>query len=489
MPQNEKPAHLRKPGGRRRRRENSPSHTTPTENDHTLNEVGKIYEKILTYSTGTRYSIYILPVGIIFVIPIILGATVWSNSKIGGVKVDWFFTWIEAVWLTFWAMKFVARLIPKIFALLSGVVSSETKKYARVLYNLQDMIAFFGWVVVSFVLYEVLFSTAAAGNAPSGWTTVTKKILGAILVSTIIFFIEKIFVQLVSVNYHARSFNNRIAASKHAVYLLTLLFDASRTLFPLYGPDFLNEDYVIHSSIEAFVKKGWRISDDPNIAGQSHHRRVFKGIGRFSDKVNSVFGNIAAELTGKSVLPPRSSQSIIIQCLERTKAAKALGERLWYSFVLEGNDALRLTDLEEVLGPESHGIAQECFDYVDPYGNEDVSLDEFTMKITELALDRKAIARSMHDVSQAIKALDNVMSFVALLLSLFALGKYSSWYSLNFVYMLTQHDSFFPRYRVSLDSFHRIHDPSLTFFHLLSDCSGVPRFLYFSFRETSIRYQ
>jgi hypothetical protein len=59
---------------------------------------------------------------------------------------------------------------------------------------------------------------------------------------------------------------------------------------------------------------------------------------------------------------------------------------------------------------------------LDPDGNEDVSLEEMTLKLTEVSLDRKAIAKSMHDVSQAIKALDNVLSAVALLLSFFALS-------------------------------------------------------------------
>jgi hypothetical protein len=81
-------------------------------------------------------------------------------------------------------------------------------------------------------------------------------VLGAILVSTIIFIIEKIFVQLVSVNCHVRSFNNKIDDAKHAVHLLGLLFDASRTLFPMYGKEFLEEDYIIHANIETFIKKG-----------------------------------------------------------------------------------------------------------------------------------------------------------------------------------------------------------------------------------------
>jgi hypothetical protein len=92
---------------------------------------------------------------------------------------------------------------------------------------------------------------------------------------------------------------------------------------------------------------------------------------------------------------------------------------------MEGNDCLHLRDVQEVLGPESQDIAEECFEMLDPDGNGDVTLDEISMKLVELAQERKAIARSMHDVSQAIKALDNVMSSVAFLLSLFALSKSS----------------------------------------------------------------
>jgi hypothetical protein len=137
--------------------------------------MGTFYEKIFTYGTGTRYSIYIIPVALILMIPVILGATKVSSNpakdlKIGGIRVVWFFTWIESVWLSYWAIKLVARLVPKIFSDFAGVVSSETKKYVRVLENLQDAITFFGWVVVSFVLYEVLFSTSANGNTPGGWT-------------------------------------------------------------------------------------------------------------------------------------------------------------------------------------------------------------------------------------------------------------------------------------------------------------------------------
>lgn len=184
-----------------KRRRDDPSNPDQDGKPAHLNKVGRLYEKVLTYGTSTRYSIYILPVAIIIMIPTIVGATQVSRTdpKIGGVRLVWFFTWIESVWLSFWGMRFVARCIPVIFRYFASVVSTESKKYGRVLENLRDMITVFGWVIISFVLYEILFETSAAGNTPYGWTKTFKQVLGAILVSTIIPVIEKIFVQLVSV--------------------------------------------------------------------------------------------------------------------------------------------------------------------------------------------------------------------------------------------------------------------------------------------------
>jgi hypothetical protein len=43
---------------------------------------------------------------------------------------------------------------------------------------------------------------------------------------------------------------------------------------------------------------------------------------------------------------------------------------------------------------------------LDPDENKDVILEEVTLRVREISSDWKAIERSMHDISQAIKALD-----------------------------------------------------------------------------------
>lgn len=432
--ENEKIPQPHNPYGRRRAQTPPKEDFTHPDSPLHLTKFGAIYARILAYGTGTRYSIYIVPVAILLAIPVIVSATQVSNTdpRIGGIRLVWFFTWLLSVWLSLCGSIFVSNLLPAVFRYAIGVVSPKTKKYARVLENLKACVAMLLWVVVSFVLYSVLFGTASAGNNPGGWTHTFKKVLGAILVSTIVFTVEKFFVQVVSVSYHARSFNFRIAEVKRAVRLLSGLFEASRSLFPMYGADFWEEDQDIRPGFESYVRKSRfhynRLSkeQDPE---EMKKRRALRGLGTVGEKVHSVFGNIASELTGQTkLLPERSAQRFVMEALEKTKSSRALARRMWLSFVMEGNEVLHLSDLQDVLGPDEHEMAEESFRLIDPDWNRDVTLDEMVLKITELCNERKAIARSMHDVSQAIKALDNTLGSVALLISVFVLSKCSDFF-------------------------------------------------------------
>jgi hypothetical protein len=78
----------------------------------------------------TRYLVFVIPIGLLIAVPIVVGATVDSakGAKIGGVRILWFFTWIEAVWLSIWASKVIAKALPAVFIFLCGVVSSGTWK-------------------------------------------------------------------------------------------------------------------------------------------------------------------------------------------------------------------------------------------------------------------------------------------------------------------------------------------------------------------------
>ncbi|KAF1812813.1 hypothetical protein P152DRAFT_396145 [Eremomyces bilateralis CBS 781.70] len=408
-------------GRRRLRKMDSQGQPIPEAEEETdrITRMGRIYYKILNFSIVTRYFIYVLPLALAIAIPIIVGATAAKKAKLGGVRIVWFFTWIEIVWLSVWVAKIVAHFLPIVFQALAGVVSSGTRKYALILKKLEIPISLVGWAVTSLATFIPLMTRNPDGREKGAevkpWMSIVQKILAAALVSAIILLLERVIIQLISINYHKRQFEQRVKGSKRNVYLLSILYDASRTLFPAYCNEFADEDYTISDTVGMLA--------GPKAHGRRQGRatpmRLVRDVGRVGDKLTSAFGNIASEITGKQVFNPNSAHSIVVLALEKKTSSEALARRLWMSFVVEGRNALFEEDIVEVLGPTRTEEAAECFNAIDQDGNGDISLEEMIMTVTQFGRERKSIASSMHDVDQAINVLDGLLCAVVFVICIF----------------------------------------------------------------------
>lgn len=109
--------------------------------------------------------------------------------------------------------------------------------------------------------------------------------------------------------------------------------------------------------------------------------------------------------------------------MDKNRSAEALARRIWLSFVAEGKNSLYLEDLVEVMGPGRQNEAEECFASLDKDGNGDVSLEEMILTVTEYGRERKAMASSMHDVDQAINALDGLLFTIVFVVCIFVFSK------------------------------------------------------------------
>lgn len=391
-----------------------------------VNGLGRLYNKVVNFSIVTRYLVYVFPIAILIAAPVIIYAVLKPGAFFAstGVRVYLFWTWIEILWLSIWVSKLVSKLLPWVFMFICGVVSSGTRKYAKILEALEIPLSLVGWAATALVTFTALTSERLNGdgwkngNEP-GWIAIMKKLLAPALIAAIIFLVEKACIQLISINYHRRSFESRIKESKHNIHLLGLLYDASRTLFPMYCKEFIEEDYAINDSIEAMIAK----TTGHARSGSATPLKLIGDVGRLGDKVTSVFGNVAHEITGKQVFNPNSAHSIVVEALEKTKSSQALAKRLWFSFVIEGKEALYAEDIEEVLGPGRKEDADDAFAALDNDGNGDINLDEMILKVVEIGRDRKSISSSMRDVGQAIGVLDQVIVTVLVVIVIFIFGK------------------------------------------------------------------
>ncbi|KAG9206904.1 hypothetical protein G6514_000194 [Epicoccum nigrum] len=394
-----------------------------------LNKMGRLYTKILDFSIVTRYMIYVAPVALLLAIPIILSQTHVISGDISGTEQDRFWIWIEIIWLSFWVMKIVAHFLPKVFEFLIGVVSPGVKKYALLLRAVEKPLSFVLWMIVNQATFPGLVRPIHNPEDPSkrlpypGWYGKMQSVLLALLVCTVIILAERVLIQLISISYHRKQFEEKIQESKRSVYLLGILYDASRALFPAYCNEFAEEDYTIQETLidilpgskKGTTKKGRSGTRTPMRLVQE----VGRDVGRIGDKVTSVFGTIASEITGKKVFDVNSAHSIVLTALERNRSAEALARRIWMSFVVEGKNELYQEDLVEVMGPGRTDEAEECFASLDRDGNGDISLDEMILTVTEIGRQRKAINSSMHDVDAAINALDGLLFTIVFIVCIF----------------------------------------------------------------------
>lgn len=398
--------------------------------DMGLNAMGRFYNKIIGFSSVTRYIVYVAPVAIILAVPLVIIPVTghYNDTHVGGSgdnapRLFDLFLWIEVSWLCLWGGKIVAHLLPSVFMFFCGVVSSGTRKYATVIKNMEAPISLFIWALASYLIFRFKFNQFDSFQ----WVYVIMRILGALFVSSCVLLGEKFIVQLISISYHQRSFANRIKDSKREIYLLGLMYEASRTLFPMYCADFAEEDYVINDSIESMLtgkkrRRGHKKSGSVtplNLVGEA-----VGGVGRLGDKITSVFGNLASEIAGKEVFNPNSAHSVVVEALEKVRSSEALARRIWMSFVVEGKDALYIEDVVEVLGPGHRDEAEESFGAVDSDENGDISLDEMVRKVVEVGKERKSITNSMKDIGQALRVLDSILLFIVLIITVIIFRKF-----------------------------------------------------------------
>jgi small-conductance mechanosensitive channel len=401
--------------------------------EDTITAMGRIYKKILDFSIITRYLLYVAPLAILLAIPIIVGGPpITVNPTIGRVRLRWFFVWVEIVWCSLWGSKIVAHFLPYVFQLLVGVVNSGIRKYSLVIRALEIPLSLVGWTVTSLATFiPIMTRNPVRRNlpkpeggpdptTPDHWENVMQQVLGAFTVAAIMFLAEKLIIQLISINYHRKQFTARIKASKHNIYLLSLLYDASRQMFPAYCHEFAEEDAIIADQLN--LKLAGKKSKGPSHArsgSQTPMRMLQANVGRVGGKISAAVGNVASEITGRELFNSNNAHSIVIEALEKRRTSEALARRIWMSFVVEDRDALVQEDFLDVLGEGKRQQAEEAFVAIDGDANGDISLDEMVMTVVEFSRERKSIASSMHDVDQAITVLDRLLCTVVFIAIVF----------------------------------------------------------------------
>ncbi|KAL3473341.1 Mechanosensitive ion channel-domain-containing protein [Aspergillus californicus] len=366
----------------------------PPENPAT--GVSKFIKKIHNSSFLVRYLTYIVPLVLVLLIPLLVGALAYPNASVGGVKLLWFSVWLEIVWLTLWAGRIVAKLLPHPVNMIASIFTNSSKKWRDVAKQLElPATLFFWWLGIEISFLPTMKNHHVDGDSGThSWENTLNKIIITIFVWTILNLIEKFLVQLIAMNFHKRTYSDRIEINKFQIGSLTKLYGFSKN--------------KIDETDEAFHEK----SNDGGSGTKTplHYAGKAKGLALGAlNRVGDVAGAVAADFTGKKATSSSHPSQVVITLLRTTPGCQVLARRLYRTFVRDGFETVFPGDLKEAF--DDNEEAEAAFSMFDKDMNGDISMEELEAVSVEIGRERKAITASLKDLDSVVSRLGNVFEF------------------------------------------------------------------------------
>ncbi|KAJ7770227.1 Mechanosensitive ion channel-domain-containing protein [Mycena maculata] len=376
----------------------SESHLPFTDGDLPENSASKLYNYLLNVSIVSRWIMFIVPLLAVIWIPGILVLTKTTpHAEVWGIGLLWWSIWLSVCWGGWWTALATARILPRVIRRTVGVIAVGTRRYLDWLQVLSRYVALFGWSLAVFVSFNPLMKSRQSSTATTSDVqiiTLGQKLFFALFMCAALLLFEKFSIQWIAGKFHERSYSERIADQQFAVRSLVTLYRNSK--------DIARPDALRSATVKDVLNP------------KRFFKRALKGVRSVATTTTTVFGNVASEITGSSVLQPNSPQSIVQDALTSANRSRLLARRLFYSFAKPGADCLLVEDIARFFPTSDE--ADMVFALFDQDSNGDATRDEVEMAIMEFHREQLSIEHSMQDLDSAVGRLDNIfMSLYAVI--------------------------------------------------------------------------
>ena len=291
-------------------------------------------------------------------------------------------------------------------SIFASIFTNDAKKWRDVAKQLELAATFFFWflgVEISFL--PTMKNHHVDGNSETrGWERTVNKIIISIFVWTILNLVEKFLLQLIAINYHSRTYSDRIDLNKFQINALAQMYAYSRTKFT--DKEDLGEDQNdSNPNGSHFTKKPLEY------AGKA--QKVAKGA---LGKVGDVAGAVAADFTGRKATSRNDPQQVVLALLRTGSGSQGLARRLYRTYKRDGFDSIVSNDLKVTF--ENDEEAETVFAMLDKDYNGDLSMEELEAVLVEIGRERKAITSSLKDLDSVVSRLGNVLDIFVFIITL-----------------------------------------------------------------------
>ncbi|KAL9637071.1 MAG: hypothetical protein Q9164_002425 [Protoblastenia rupestris] len=366
--------------------------------------VAKTFKKIHDSSFLVRYFFYIIPVVLIILIPLLIGALLFKRATVGGVRLLWFCVWLEIVWLTLWGARIVAKALPWPVGVVSSMFTNNSKKWRDMCKQLEIPATLFFWqlsVLISF-LPIMIHNHLEGGSKTRSWEITMNKVIVSLFVGSAINFFEKIIIQLIAISFHLRTYADRIDINKFQIGSLTKLYEYSKEKIAMEDSDF--EDHT-PSGADSGARTPMKYLNE----AQKKTRSVF-------GKVGDAAGKVAGDFTGRAVTKSTHPRQLVLLLLSSPQQSQVLARRLYRTFAREGAETVTAEDLKHAFDDDEE--AEGAFAMFDKDLNGDISMSELEAVCVEIGKERKSITASLKDLDSVVAKLDAVLLFFVFVITI-----------------------------------------------------------------------
>nr|POF26075.1 putative mscs family protein [Quercus suber] len=345
--------------------------------EHPESKFGKIVRQIHKSNWLIRYFTYILPLTLILLIPLLLGALIYKQKTVGGVYLVWFMIWLEIVWLTLWAGRILAKCLPWPIGLVSSLFTNNSKKWRDMGKQLELPATLFFWwlaIEISFLPTMVHHQKDFGSDHTAQWMNTTNKVLVSIFVGAVLNFFEKIIIQLIAISFHLRTYADRIELNKFQIGSLTKLYAFSKEKIAMEDSEFEEHETGIPSGART---PGQLVTDAA--------RTTKDAVTKFGD----IAGKVAGDFTGRKTVKSSHPSQVTLALLSTTSGSQVLARRLYRTFAREETQTVYSDDLKNAF--ENDEEAEAAFSMFDKDMNGDISMEELEAVCVEIGREPTAI--------------------------------------------------------------------------------------------------
>ncbi|KAI7281502.1 hypothetical protein KC345_g4108 [Hortaea werneckii] len=372
--------------------------------EHPASAFGRFIRKVHKSNVIVRWVTYIVPLVVILLIPLLLGALLFTRAVVGGVRLEWFMIWLEIVWLTLWAGRLLAKMLPWPIGLISTLFTNNSKKWRDMGKQLELPATLFFWwlaIEISFLPTMKNHQRDRDYSHTPHWMKVMNKVLVSIFVGVILNFVEKIIIQLIAISFHLRTYADRIEINKFQTGSLAKLYQFSKQKIQMEDSEF-----------EAPSDRPGSGTITPGALMTDAAKQTKQAFAKFGD----VAGKVAGDFTGKKALNSTHPSSVVLALLSSTSGSQVLARRLYRTFAREETQTVHSDDLRDAF--ENDDEAEAAFSMFDKDMNGDISMEELEAVCVEIGRERKSITASLKDLDSVVGKLDDVFMFIVVVITI-----------------------------------------------------------------------